>query len=211
MKEKLIKSLLIAVVIGLSGILFCCEKGNQEQLIQEEASGENAEAILADEKEESCEAKPETTEKTTYICIYVCGAVVNPGVYSVPENSRKYEAIALAGGMTGEAAAQALNLAEILTDGEKLQVPTKEEVESGAFSGENSGQSSSSGENSGLVNINQADASLLMTLPGIGEGKANAIITYRQDHGNFKSVEELMEVEGIKQGVYNKLKDKICI
>lgn len=171
----------------------------------------------AEKAEDASNADNNGMQMPSNVCVYVCGAVVNPGVYSLPENSRKYQAIEMAGGMTETAASQALNLAEAVVDGEKIQVPTLEEVESGSFSAENSGQSqgnqiqTDNSGGSGLVNINQADVAMLMTLPGIGEGKANSIIAYRQEHGGFSTLEELMQVEGIKQGVFDKVKNQICI
>lgn len=211
MKEKLMKFILIAAVLILSGILFCCNKEQEKEFLLKEEAQTTEQQEPIGERDTELENGEESVEKPTSICVYVCGAVVNPGVYSLPENSRKYQVIEMAGGMTADAAGQALNLAEVLVDGEKIQVPTIEETETGDFVSETNSQEDSVGGKSGLVNINQADASLLMTLPGIGEGKANAIIAYRQEHSGFSSIEELMQVEGIKQGVFDKLKDKICI
>lgn len=154
------------------------------------------------------------------LSVYVCGAVHAPGVYELPAGSRLYQAIDAAGGMREDADKNYLNLAMELVDGEKLQVPTQEEVLAGAFGAERTemaeqasgnGSSASKEGASGLVNINTADETLLMTLPGIGEAKAKSIIAYRTDKGSFAKVEDIMNIPGIKQAVYDKIKDVICV
>lgn len=135
------------------------------------------------------------------IRVYVCGAVVSPGVVSLPEDSRAEDALAAAGGFAENAWREYVNLAERVQDGEKLYFPTLEETESLSL------QES----DSGLVNINTADAAALCTLPGIGESRANDIIAYREANGSFESCEDIMNVTGIKTSVYNKIKDKITV
>ena len=137
------------------------------------------------------------------IYVYVCGEVANPGVYALPEGSRICDAVDAAGGMTDAAADEYLKLAGLLTDGEKIDVPDRTEAEELA--------EAEAAEESGLVNINTADEAELMTLTGIGEAKAAAIIAYREENGAFSSTEELMEISGIKEGVFNQIKDQITV
>ena len=100
----------------------------------------------------------------------------------------------------------------MVEDGQQIYVPTKEEVENGTFGGVSGEETVKNTESSdGKVNINTADKTQLMTLPGIGESKAAAIITYRETHGSFQSIEELMEINGIKEGVFQKIRDMITI
>lgn len=73
------------------------------------------------------------------------------------------------------------------------------------------GQETAESSRDGRVDINTADASALMSLPGIGQSKADAIIAYRNEHGAFKAPEELMNISGIKEGVYQKIKDSIKV
>lgn len=134
------------------------------------------------------------------IMVHLCGFVVSPGVYEVPEGSRVYEVIELAGGFLTGAAESYLNLAEIVTDGQKLVVPSLDEVESDRY-GE-----IAAGKEDGLININTADKKLLMTLPGIGEARAEAIIAWRTENGDFQTKEEIMQVSGIKEAAYEKIK-----
>lgn len=145
----------------------------------------------------------QTTDEPQTIAVYVCGAVASPGVYELPEGSRVYEALEQAGGLTKDAAQTAVNQAQRLTDGQMLAIPTVEEA------AEQSAKQQSAQD--GLVNINTADAQELKTLPGIGDAKAAGIIAYREAHGAFRSIEEIKNIEGIKDGVYAKLQDCIKV
>ena len=129
--------------------------------------------------------------------VFVCGSVVTPGVYELPAGSRVYEAVALAGGMTDEAAQTAVNQAELLADGQMIEIPTKEEQQAQA--------DAEKARSDGLVNINTAGLEELQTLPGIGESKARSIIAYREKNGTFKATEDIKNVDGIGDGIYAKL------
>lgn len=143
------------------------------------------------------------TVEVQTIYVYVCGAVVNPGVYELPEGSRINAALQAAGGFTEEAGRDYLNLAAKVSDGEKIYFPTAAEAEE-LERAEEAAQK-------GLVNINTATVSQLMDLPGIGEARAKDIIAYREENGDFKSAEELMKVPGIKESMYAKLSDRIIV
>ena len=147
------------------------------------------------------------------IYVYVCGAVKTPGVYSLTPGSRVFEAIEAAGNVNEDAYAQALNLAGILNDADKIYVPTIEEYERGALGqiSDKGASGSLSGGAEGKININTADKAALMTLSGIGESKANAIISYREEHGDFKSIEEITNVSGIGKATYANHKDNIIV
>ena len=127
----------------------------------------------------------------------------------LPEGSRVYDLFELAGGLTELAAADYWNQAKVLSDGEMIYVPSKEEVKDRVLEGNHS--ISIDSDNSNKVNINTASQAELMTLPGIGETRALAIIAYRQENGPFSSLEELKNVEGIKEAVFSKVKDLIEI
>ena len=143
------------------------------------------------------------------IYVFVCGQVASPGVYELPEGSRICQAIDAAGGMLDIASTDWVNQAETAEDGQKIYVPSTEEAETMP---EGQTQETSSAEGTdGKVHLNAASREELMTLTGIGEKKADAIIRYRESNGGFQSVDELMQVEGIKEGTYNKIKDSIVI
>ena len=137
------------------------------------------------------------------VFVYVCGEVEKPGVYELQEGDRVVDAVEAAGGMTGEASDTWLNLAELISDGQKIEVPSREQAEELAKVREE--------EESGLVNLNTASEEELMTLTGIGEAKAREILNYREEHGGFQKPEELMEIPGIKEGVFLKIKDQITV
>ena len=161
-------------------------------------------AVIFDSEEQEVPEKSmisETECEEVSICVYICGQVNRPGVFEMPEGARITDAIDAAGGMTEEAACDFLNQAALLTDGQKIYVPTWEEAK----------QEEQSSKADGKVNINTADAGELMSLSGVGEAKAEAIIRYREEKGGFHSIEEIMNIEGIKEGVFHKIKDKISV
>lgn len=135
------------------------------------------------------------------ICVHVCGAVMEPGVYALSADARVGDAIEAAGGFSPGADRNWLNLAEPLSDGVQIRVPTLEEGEALA--------ASEAAALSALVNINTAGVEELMTLPGIGEARARAIIAYREANGDFEEITDIMRVSGIKDGAFKKIKDKI--
>lgn len=150
---------------------------------------------------ESQTDESEITTEAEYIYVYVCGQVNSPGVVSLTSGARIYEAIEAAGGMTGEAQVNAVNQAELVIDGQMIYVPgiDEEYVVDDDLSGD------------GLVNINTAGVDELMTLPGIGESRANAIIDYRESAGDFVTIEDIMQVSGIKDSAFGKIKDYIKV
>lgn len=146
--------------------------------------------------DEVLESEGVTTES---IFVHVCGAVQNEGVYELSVGSRVYEAIEKAGGFASDAATAEVNQAQLLQDAAKLYVPTVAEVQE------------MNSQETGKVNINQASAEELMTLPGIGESKAESIIRYRESSGSFQKVEDIMQIPGIKEALFEKIKDLIQI
>ncbi|MFI3173196.1 MAG: ComEA family DNA-binding protein [Eubacteriales bacterium] len=149
----------------------------------------------------------EKEEKAGTISVYICGAILYAGVYEMEEGSRIVDVIECAGGLREDAADTYLNQAEFLEDGQKLYVPTKQEVEEGIIT--NSVTSSGEAQADSKVNINSASKEELMTLTGIGESKAESIIEYRESQGEFSSPEDIQNITGIKEGVYNNIKDEI--
>lgn len=223
------KKIIFVILCMLMCVCQGCSDEEVMEIISEEADKEEN---VDDSIEMASEALADNTEKTENIetndsqsfVVYVSGYVNNPGVYELSAGSRVIDAIDAAGGYSKEAYDNYLNLASLIADGQMIYVPSEEEVESGSIErgvasgadgsgvggvtgGNGGGNSSGSGA---LVNINQASKEELMTLPGIGESKADKIIAYREENGRFSTPEGIMEISGIKDGLYNKIKDKIC-
>lgn len=171
----------------------------------EESVIESQEPETASDKEDA-----QSSEGTGSVYVYVCGQVKTPGVYSLPEGSRVYDAFTAAGGLTEVAAKDYWNQARLLVDGEMIYIPTLEEAKE-RQAGDMSTEPLNLEADDGKVNINTASKEELMTIPGIGEAKAASIVAYREKNGPFASLEELMQVEGIKDGVFSKMKDYIKI
>lgn len=228
-----------AVLYGLCAMAAGCKSqagfyvNQQETAVSEETSGkgeasettEDGERKDGSEKEEQPalegQGSPEESgsshsenisSDSGSIYVQVSGAVRNPGVYALPAGSRIFEAVALAGGLTEEADLRILNQALPVTDGQMIYVyalgeePVEDLAGHGAGTGDGDG-----GDGDGRVNLNTASLEQLMTLPGIGQAKAEAIVSYREKHGSFSRIEDIMELEGIKEGVFSKIEDRIKV
>lgn len=180
----------------------------EEEALQE-GKGSGEEQADGESQEQREGAGKEQTGRTDEgkIWVYVCGQVASPGVYELPEESRIYEAVESAGGILEQGAAESVNLAEKASDGQRIYIPSKEEA--AAMPAETPDEGSSGGMNDERVNLNTADKEELMTLTGIGETRAEAILTYREENGSFHSPEDIMNVQGIKEGIYEKIKEQI--
>lgn len=207
MHKKIVKCGLLAMVI-IAGILW--------YLLSADADVVNSNIYYADTEEASRGTSSgeagSITEKQTddiaerLITVHICGEVQKPGVYALPEGTRLVDALKAAGGVTLQAEENFLNLARLLTDGERIEIPSADAVREGT-AGRDTG---SFGEDT-RININNASKEELMRLPGIGEGKAENILLYRSEHGAFGSAEDIMLVNGIKEALYERLKDYIKV
>ena len=192
--------LVVCSVILLLGTFSGCRTDPQdillgtEESVTEEVSGEipvlksESENVKQEESEENASSEikdseyPEADDTGKTVFVYVCGAVCQPGVYELSAQSRAYEAVAMAGGL----------LENARSDGQTTATDSKEAADA-------------------TVNINTATVDMLMTLKGIGQTRAEDIIAYREKHGSFQNKEDIMNVDGIKQGTYDKIKDNISV
>ncbi|MBP3900991.1 MAG: helix-hairpin-helix domain-containing protein [Blautia sp.] len=180
---------------------------------------ENTEAFTVEEQsdtgeEEKTEEQDEQASAVpSIIYVDVCGHVERPGVYTFTEGSRIYEAIEAAGGFTEDAAVTAVNRAEFLSDAMQLYIPSQEEFCGAGDQAmpEVAAAGAAAEIDDGLIDLNTAGMDQLCELPGIGESKASAILAYRDKYGPFSSIDELMQVNGIKEGTFAKIKDRIAI
>lgn len=146
------------------------------------------------------------TQTAAQIYVDVGGQVKNPGVYAVKEGTRVFEVIEKAGGLTENAFVEQVNQAETVTDGQKIVIPSSEDVQQSLLPGSLSGK-----DESGLININSADSDTLQEIPGVGPATAEKIIAYRNENGSFSSIEDLKNVSGIGEKTFEKMKDKITV
>ena len=169
-----------------------------------------------------------SSEETKTLVVHICGAVSAPGVYELPAGSRIIDAVEAGGGFLPEADEACCNLAEEIVDGCQIYIMTKSESCADGQAEKKAGiqtspdsdmqttdrnvrSNSTTALENGLVNLNTADVAALMTLPGIGESRAKAIISYREQHGAFAKIEDIMKISGIKQAAFSKIKDKITV
>ncbi len=162
----------------------------------------------------SAETSTGAPAEPAVVVVHVVGAVVHPGVYTLPAGSRVSDAVEAAGGATGNAAEEGVNLARVLADGEQIRMLTRDEVAAGvqadgvaAGAGGGGGGATAGGK----VDLNRATAAELDALPGIGPSTAQKIVDDREANGPFKKVEDLMRVSGIGQKKLDALKDLVTV
>lgn len=187
--KRIVCSVIVIVCVVVAVIVYYMSDRTKESV------------VITDSREtvESTELRGEEDTLRKMIYVYVCGQVNNPGVVCLEEGSRVVDVIVMAGGMTDKADINVINQAEPVYDGQKVYVPAFNEVYVEDTT------------DNGKVNLNTADESELMTLPGIGESKATAIIDYRKANGGFKTIEDIMNIPGIKTSAFNKIKEYICV
>lgn len=147
----------------------------------------------------------ETSEEL--ISVYICGEVINPGVYEVSRGAIVNDVVNIAGGLTSDAARNRINLVYIIESNISIYIPSENEDYTSEIVW---GNSSSENSSSSLININSGSIDALMSLPGIGQSTANAIIEYRQSNP-FTRIEDIMNVPGIGEAKFNAIKDLICV
>ncbi len=199
MKIKIIKWFPALLAVVTAGVIFCCscaDTDNKVEIIEEGAADEDS----------LVQSEAETAYKTNTqagVWVYVCGEVKDPGVYYLEASSRIMDAIEMAGGMTADADRVHLNLASPIEDGQRIYVSSVSEAAEGS-------PEIYTAEESGLIDLNTASLEELKTLPGIGDSKASAIIEYRKSTP-FETIEDIMNVSGIKENSFQKIKDMIKV
>lgn len=170
-------------------------------------------------------AAASTSTSAPTLTVQASGAVARPGVYDLPAGARVDDLVRAAGGLTGEADPDRTNLAAPLADGERVWIPRRTdlavpEVLAGGRGSSGGGASAASGpdaagagptEPSGPIDLNTASAEELDRLPGVGPATASAILAYREEHGRFSSVDELLDVRGIGEAKLEALRDAVTV
>lgn len=228
MKNQKKKSGIISILLILSLCFTGCDTVGKEIVWK----NREAESVALDEQVPSVEnitemcteaesgadsvsfGRPEEVQTEQSMALYadICGAVQEPGVYKLEEGARIFQLIEQAGGLREDADLTSVNQAEKVTDGMKVRIYTKEEAASLPRQiWESTAESEQTAPVSAKININSADIAQLTQLTGIGEARAADIIAYRTEHGRFLTIEEIMNVSGIKESTFQKIKDQIVV
>lgn len=209
MRRNYVKIFICLLAFVLAGTFYCLKCGAEEELVW----SDEADSTTAGQKQqpentdgvgnESLQTEQQEHETKKKIYVHICGEVKLPGVYEVEEGCRLYELLELAGGATEQGMPDAMNLADVLSDGQRIVIPSQEEASVLVQQEQEEAQ--------GLININTASVQQLMTLPGIGEAKAADIIEYRETNGSFQDITDIMKISGIKDALFQKIKGLITV
>ena len=198
-RKTLVRIISIVLILLVAVILRIHDESKADITIETEDA--------ANEVEYSEEDKREDAVPLQVVFVDIGGAVENPGVYEVAKDTRLFEVIEMAGGLTEDADADRVNRASFVEDGQKIIIPEK----GSDIAGDLASASAAPGDSGiGLININTATADELKTLSGIGDVTAEKIIEYRSSK-SFKSKEDIMSVDGIGSKTYEKIKDRITV
>lgn len=215
------------IIIGLILSLFFIKiliNSTSDSLISNDISSKTKDAELSKTSQNTSKTTANSTieEKKVSKFVDIKGAIVNPGMYEITENTRLGDIVKKAGGFEN-ANENCINLAQKLEDGQMVVIPSKDEKcekqivdnsQNNSKNNENADDSQNSTEektDTSKININTATAQELQTLDGVGETRAKDIVEYREKNGDFKDISEIQNVSGIGEKTYEKLKDKISI
>ncbi|KGR87683.1 helix-hairpin-helix domain-containing protein [Lysinibacillus boronitolerans] len=202
--QKYKKSMLFPSILVVSGLCYFYFSSSDSSPPQEEL----IETIQPIEEKNLSESAEEAVMQQVFVEIK--GAVMYPGVYELEQDQRIKDVVQLAGGYTENADTQFINHAQKVQDEMVIYIPIKgEQLEEGAHSLLTLPTESNNKEQK--ININKADEAMLATLPGIGPSKAQSILTYREENGQFQTIEDLKNVSGIGDKTFEKLKDAITV
>ena len=195
LQQKRIILCMVLVIIGTVFFVQTMQPNQPEAIVVQNNTAE---------KPEDSFSQPETIKNE--LVVHVAGAVQNPGVYTLQDGSRVEDAITRAQ-LLPQTDADALNRAALLSDGQKIVVPFAGESQTSHSSTESEGGTMPNDK----VNLNHATLAQLMTLPGIGEVKAQAIMQYRQEHNGFQTIDQLLQVSGIGSVIYSQIAHLVCV
>ena len=195
LQQKRIILCMVLVIIGTVFFVQTMQPNQPEAIVVQTNTAE---------KPEDSFSQPETIKNE--LVVHVAGAVQNPGVYTLQDGSRVEDAITRAQ-LLPQSDADALNRAALMSDGQKIVVPFVDEAQTSNPLTESEGGTMPNDK----VNLNHATLAQLMTLPGIGEVKAQAIMQYRQEHNGFQTIDQLLQVNGIGTAIYSQIAHLVCV
>jgi competence protein ComEA len=220
-KTKILRGMVFIFFFFLAGglYLYSVYSGKEETMVQGVVSQtgyqeqEDSPELMTSDKVTAIQKKVKEAsnlvENNDVIYVHVCGNVLTPGVYELTQKDRVIDAINKADGFCDGAAKDAINQAQLLIDGQRLYIPSLKEIRDGIVTVDLALDVNCAEKTLGLININKASKQELMTLPGIGEAKAESIISYREENDGFQSIEDLQKIVGIKETIFQKVKDFI--
>jgi len=195
------------------GVVYILSRGSGAVVIrydEDEIPFYTQEVIYDDEKQEA--ALEEVAEEQVYVVVHIVGAVNSPGVFTLKEGSRVYQVLELAGGENEYADLSRINLAAVIQDAMQIIIPAfDDEIEEVFIFAETNEPVIAANPSSGLININTANLAELQTLPGVGPVLAQNIIDFRESHGSFANVDELINVSRIGDATIERLRDLITV
>lgn len=195
------KIIFLSIVVIIIAIYMCYNylKGDSNELIEEN--------IYMETNDE--------TKEEDIIILHIIGEVNSPGIIRIKENSRLIDAVEAAGGFTENADINKVNLAYVVQDGQKINIPNVNSVDTDSYITQNIGENivieNMDLKTNNLVNINTATQTELETISGIGPSTALKIIKYREKNGKFKTIEDIKNVSGIGNSKFENIKDEICV
>lgn len=202
----------IQIVIGVIAFLAlgCVyflrnESSDSHTVLTEDFADDSREENTSEVVKDTVSAVPSPGGGSIYV--HICGEVKKPGVYTFDREPRVVEVVDRAGGFTKKARQDCVNMAESVADGTQLMI----EAIGKQSKDEEAEQKTFDKVGSNKVNINTASKEELMTLSGIGESKATQILSYRESNGKFAKIEDIMNISGIKDGIFSKIKDYITV
>ena len=201
MEKNQVKIVLVIFIILVCGILWFFAGGQNKR--------EDDENVDIFAEQSVSEGEKEAQEQKVYV--HITGAVKKPGVYIFDGKPRVIEVVEKAGGFKKDALKSSINQAEMVADGAQIVIESKKDKKKEAATEGDRDSAGGQQDNAVLLNINTATKEELMTLTGIGESKAMAIISYREENGDFGKIEDIMNITGIKTGVFDKIKNQIKV
>ncbi|EHL13074.1 hypothetical protein HMPREF9629_00374 [Peptoanaerobacter stomatis] len=205
MKRKdIIIIITISIILSLGMIIFHSTKSS-DILLDKSENTKISEKIKAEDNDAVIE-QDSAAVKNEKVVVYISGEVVNPQVIEMKDGDRLIDAVEKCGGMTENADKNAVNLALLLKDEDHYVIP-----KIGENLQLNTSSNNKSLQNNNLVNINTADKTILISLPSIGEKTAEKIIQYRETNGNFKSIDDIKNINGIGEKKFEQIKDLITV
>lgn len=209
--QKINKKIIFIIII-ISGMIYGIFNYFTQNKNKENLENISQDIIINNQTENTTEEN-NNQEK---IVIHITGAICNEGIYELEENSRIADAVKMAGGLKEDADLKQINLAYVLEDGIKINIPSKNESTNEASNNTENyitkeNLNSSNNAKTSKVNINSATQTELETLPGIGPSTALKIINYRKEKGKFNKIEDIKNVNGIGENKFNKIKEFIKI